>query len=101
HRRHHREQFARPAQYQIILHTVVLIERIDEGTGRSLPASFGDSFDLFQRAGEHRLDRVIAAVAHPALDAALERFVLDEGAIADSLDAAAHDDMADHLRAHG
>ena len=40
-------------------------------------------------AGEHRLDRAVAAVAHPAFEAARERLVLDKGAEADALHAAA------------
>ena len=38
------------------------------------------ALDRLGVAGEHRLDRAVAAVAHPAFDAALERLVLDEGA---------------------
>ena len=46
--------------------------------------------------GEHRLDRSVAPVADPALEAALERDHLGPGAEADALHAAANDDMTDH-----
>ncbi len=46
-------------------------------------------------AGEHRFDRAVAAVAHPALDAGPRRLVLDEGAETDALHPAAEHDVAD------
>ena len=49
------------------------------------------------RTGEHRLDRAVAPVAHPAFQAAFERRVLGPGAIADALHATADDDMTDAL----
>ena len=47
---------------------------------------------------KHRLHRTVAAIAHPPLQAALERLVLDKGAKADALHAPVHGDVAD--RAH-
>ncbi len=96
-RRQHREQFAGPAQ----LRDPRRCPRADRahrrgrrtaraGRPRSWPRPCGV-------AREHRLDRSVAAVAHPAFDAALERLVLDEGAEADALHAAAHDDVADRV----
>jgi len=46
-------------------------------------AGLDDGVHFFQRAGEYRLDAAVAAVANPALDAALERLAFDEGAGAD------------------
>jgi hypothetical protein len=68
---------------------------------RPAPARFDCSLDLGNGSSEHRLDRAIAPVAHPALQAMLMGFVLDKGTVADTLDAAAHDDMADHAITHG
>ena len=48
---------------------------------------------------KHRLDRTVAAVAHPAADAAHERLVFDEGAEADALHAAVHDHVANDAHA--
>ena len=58
---------------------------------------FDDALDDPGRAGEHRLHRAVAAVADPACDAAVHRLVGDEGAIADALDAAPRDDVADQV----
>ena len=63
---------------------------------RPAPARFDRSLDLGSRASEHGLDRAVTAIAHPALQATLTRFILDKSAIADALDTAADDDMADH-----
>jgi hypothetical protein len=63
---------------------------------RPLPACIDRSLDLGSRPGEHGLDRAITPVAHPALQTMLISLILDKGAVADALDAAAHNDMADY-----
>ena len=78
---------------------LALIERIDAGGERPAPAGFDHVGDHFVVAREHRLDAAVAAVAHPAFEAAPERLVLDEGAEADALHAAAHDHVADDAHA--
>jgi hypothetical protein len=67
---------------------------------KAAPARFDRSLDLGSRASEHGLDRAVTAIAHPALQATLMRFVLDKSAIAHALNTAADDDMADHAIAH-
>jgi hypothetical protein len=47
------------------------------------------------RPGEHGLHRSIATIAHPAIQIALHRMVLDKGAEADALNTSANDDMFD------
>ena len=52
------------------------------------------------RSREHGFDRTITTVAHPALQAAFTRLVLDEGTVSDPLNPAAHNDMTDNTIAH-
>ena len=93
-RRQHREQFARPAHASSSALAVALIERVDARAQRARAGRLRSRRRPPPAAGKHRLDRAVAAVAHPAVDAALERLVLDEGAEADALHAAADADMA-------
>ena len=74
-----------------------LFDAIDPRVPRSFATGFDDALDDPGRAGEHRLHRAVAAVADPACDAAVHRLVGDEGAVADALDAAPRDDMADEV----
>jgi hypothetical protein len=67
---------------------------------RPTPARIDRSRDLGSRSGEHSLDRAITPVAYPALQTMLIGLVLDKGAIADALNTAAHDDMADYPITH-
>ena len=53
--------------------------------------------DDLLRTREQRLDRAIAAVAHPAFEAVLERGHFGPGAKADALHAAADDDDDSHV----
>ena len=85
--------------FEFVLAAVALIERIDARGERPAPAGLDHRrAHVVARTGEHRLDRAVAAIAHPAFEAALERLVLDEGAEADALHAAAHHDVADDPR---
>src|SRR5476651_1581931 len=65
---------------------------------RASPAGLDHFIDRFLRAGKYCLDRTTPAVAHPACQAALQRVMLDEGAVADALHAAAHADVASDAR---
>lgn len=47
------------------------------------------------RPGEYRLNGAVTTVAHPALQIALHRVMLDKGAEADALHASADDDVPD------
>ena len=78
---------------------VALIERVDARQTRAAPAGFDHLGDDARLAGEHRLNRAIAAIAHPALQPAPERLALDEGAEADALHAPAHDHVANDAHA--
>src|SRR5215470_2701114 len=66
------------------------VDRFDPTAARPAAAGFDDRADRLRRAGEYRLDRAVAAVAQPALDPVKRGGVLDEGAEADRLHAAAH-----------
>ena len=85
---------------EIDLGPFALIECAHARRKRAAPARLDRSLDLGSRASEHGLDRAVTAIAHPALQATLTRFILDKSAIAHALDTAADDDMADHAIAH-
>ncbi len=74
-----------------------LIDGLDARAGRTFAAQFDHGEDQFFRSGEQRLDRAVAAVAHPTFDAAFERHQFGPGAEADALHPAADDDLEDHV----
>ena len=96
HRRQYREAFAAAAQREIVGRTVALIDRVDARAGRTLVACRDHGDDGFLRSCEHRLDRAVAAVAHPAFEATFERGVFGPGAESDALHPAADEHVADH-----
>jgi hypothetical protein len=67
-----------------------LIERIDTGARRTGATGFDHFDDRFLGANKHCFNRSIAAVAHPATQATLQRVMLDESAVTDALHTAAH-----------
>ena len=99
-RRQFRKRSARQAQLEFVRGAFALIERIDARRERAAPAGLDHLGDDGRRTGEQRLDRTVAAIAHPAFEPALERLALDKGAEADALHAAAQHDVADDLRVH-
>ena len=74
---------------------LALIDGIDARARRSVPARLDHRRPPLRPAGKHRLDRAVAAVAHPAFEPAIERGVFGPGAVADALHAAADDDVTD------
>jgi hypothetical protein len=50
------------------------------------------------RPGKHGLHRSIATIAHPAVQIALHRMVLNKGAETDALNTSANDDVPDDAR---
>src|SRR5262249_8133511 len=73
--------------------SVAFVDGFDPAAPRASPAGFDDGAHRLGRTGEHRLDRAVAAVAHPALDAMHRCRVLDEHAKADALHPSAHAHM--------
>src|SRR6202043_2378473 len=76
------------------------VECFDPGAPGPAPAGVDDGAHRFRGAGEHGLDRAVAPVAHPTLDAVHRRRVLDKHAEADALDPSADDHVAHDARAH-
>ena len=68
--RQHREHIAGRTQLELVVAALALIERIDAGGIRPAPAGFDHVGDNRLLALEHRLDAAVAAVAHPAFEAA-------------------------------
>src|SRR5581483_10496334 len=83
-----------PAQSQIVGRALARIDGVDARRRRTHAARRDHIVDGLRRAGEYRLDRAVTAIAHPALQPAVMRLVLDESAEADALHAPADDDMA-------
>src|SRR4029077_11485170 len=98
--RQHRKHLSASTNREIGVRPFALIERAYTRRGRPAAACLDCSVNLGSRPGEHGLDRTITPVAYPAPQTMLMRFVLDKGAIADTLDAATHDDMADDSFTH-
>ena len=74
HRRQHREQLAATAQRKVLRErAVALIDAVDARARRTLAARLDHAATACRRPGEHRLDRAVAAVAHPAFEAVIER----------------------------
>ena len=86
-RRQHREAIA-AAQHQFVRAAFPLLDRIDARARRPLPAIVDHGAHVVRASREHRLDRSVAAVAHPSVQAASFRVVFSPGAIADALHAA-------------
>src|SRR5205807_4333792 len=76
------------------------LERFDPGAGRPLAAGLDDGTHGFRIASKHCLDRAIAAIAHPAVDAIHRRRVLDEGTEAHRLYPSAYPHVPNHPLAH-
>jgi hypothetical protein len=66
----------------------------------SAPARFDHGFHNCARASKYCLDRTIATITHPTTQPAPARLLLDKGTIADALDLAAHNDVANDIAAH-
>ena len=77
-----------------------MIERINSRKGWTAPAGYNHSFDSGTRASEDCLDGAIAAIAHPTMQPAPVRLVLDKGPITDALYLTAHYNMANDVAAH-
>src|SRR6516162_4409958 len=88
-----REAFARMALCQQDAAAFAFVESFDEGAARPPAARCDHCTDRLRVAGQDRLDRAVAAVAHPALDAVHRRGILDEHAEADALHPSAHAHM--------
>ena len=98
--REHGEQLAASAQRQILGRSVALIDCVHARARRPLPAGLDHGEDDLLRSREQGLDRAIAAVAHPAFEAVLERGHFGPGAKADALHAAADDDVDRHVHSN-
>jgi hypothetical protein len=66
----------------------------------SAPTRFDHGFHNCARASKYCLDRTIAAITHPTMQPAPARLLLDKGTIADALDLAAYNDVANDIAAH-
>jgi hypothetical protein len=77
-----------------------VIERINSRGAWTAPAGYNHGFDSGARASKDCLDGAIAAIAHPTMQPAPERLVLDKGAITDALYLTAHNNMANDVAAH-
>ena len=76
---------------------VALIDGIHSGAWRTLAAQFDHGEHRLLRPGEHRLDRTVAAVAHPAFETALARHRLRPGAETYALHTAANDEPESYV----
>src|SRR5215831_3433551 len=94
-RRRQHQKLTRSAQRHVLGQALLPINSRNPRAGRALPAGLEHRFDLLLRSRKQRLDRAVAAVAHPAFEAEIERHVFSPGAIADALHAAADHDTAD------
>ena len=74
-----------------------MIERINSRGGWTAPAGYNHGFDSGTRASEDCLDRAIAAIAHPTMQPAPVRLVLDKGPITDALYLTAHNNVANDV----
>jgi hypothetical protein len=77
----------------------ITVERVDLRVARPVPTGLDHGFDRLLRTCEHGFHAAIVAVAHPAFELVRVRAALHEGAIADALNAAANNDMADDVHA--
>ncbi len=93
----HREEFAAPPQRQIFGTGLALIDCDHARARRPFTAKLDHGENDLFRSREQRLDRAVAAVAHPALDAAFLRRRFGPGAITDALHVAADDHLEDHV----
>ncbi len=93
----HREQFVAAAQRDLVGRGLALIDEVDARCRRSGAAGLDHRQHRRFQPAEQRFDRAVAAIAHPALQAALKRRHLGPGAIADALDATADQ----HVTMHG
>ena len=84
-----------PAERNISRPRFALNDALDPRARRSLPARVDHIGHSLFGADEDRFDRAIAAVAHPTLNAALERCHFGPGPITDALHAAADRAHAD------
>jgi len=77
-----------------------VIQGADPSCHRAPAASLDHGFNGSPRTRKNGLDRAIAPIAHPALQCAPSRFLLDKGAVSDTLDLATHNNIANDLLAH-
>jgi hypothetical protein len=77
-----------------------VIERINSRGDWAAPADHNHGFDSGTWASEDCLDGAIAAIAHPTMQPAPVRLVLDKGAITDALYLTAHNNVANNVAAH-
>lgn len=77
-----------------------MIERTNSRGHWPTAAGFNHGFDRCTRTSEHCLNGTIAAIAYPTMQSALVRLLLDKGAIADTLNPPAHDNVAGDRAAH-
>jgi hypothetical protein len=96
-RRQDRKAFAWSTAREIRERAFALIERIDPGARRSAAAGIHHLRDAGSWPGEYSLDRAITPVAHPTFEPMMEGGMLDEGAVADALDAAADERVSDDV----
>jgi hypothetical protein len=76
------------------------LEGFDPGAGRPMAAGVDDGTHGFRIASKHCLNRAIAAVAHPTVDAVQRRGILDEGTVAHRLYPTAHPNVPNDPLAH-
>src|SRR5262249_13153534 len=72
----------------------------DAGAFRAALASCDHAIHCLAWSREHRLDRAITPITHPAVEPVEQCGVLGPGAIADALHAAAHHDAANGQATH-
>jgi hypothetical protein len=77
-----------------------VIEHINSRGDWAAPAGYNHGFDSGTWASEDCLDGAIAAIAHPTMQPAPVRLVLDKGAITDALNLTAHNNVANDVAAH-
>ena len=71
-----------------------MIERVDTRRKRSSPANFDHVLDHSAWTGKYSFYRAVAAIADPAEQPAPVRLMFDKRAIADALDQASHNHVA-------
>src|SRR5919201_2498153 len=90
-RRQHGKAHA-ASQRKLFRRRLALVDAVDARPRWPAATSMRDRVDRRGRSREHRLDRAVAPVTDPAAKPVIERGILHEGAVANSLNAAAYDE---------
>src|SRR5262249_19904958 len=96
----HRERVTFRTLQEIGLRAFPMIECNNACRHWSAAAGVNHGFDRRTRTSEHCLDRTIASIAYPTVYCPSMCFLLDKGAIADTLNPAAHDHVANDCAGH-